>query len=404
MTRVLVVEVGDGLWGAQRYLLRLAPLLAERDVAGLLAAPEETATAQAWQTAGFPLVPFASPLDRSIRSAAGRIRPVPLVRELIRTVGHGVRLARVARREEIEVIHGNSHWNHLDAAIAGVLCGRPAILHLHEEVDPGASAVLRGIAVRLATQSIAVSDAVARQLPAWAGSRVVAVRNGVDIDRFTPGSADPNVRAQLTPTPTEPVALVMSRLDPKKGVDAAIRAVAAANAMGGVPVHLAIAGSGSLDKAHQESLRTLADERLGDRVRFLGARDDVVELLRASDLLIIASRLEGLPLSLLEAQACGVPAVAFPTAGIPEVLVDGRNGWLLSGPDEHELAVAIRALGDDPARRAELGANARWDAVAHSSLAGQADRVAWITRSVVESGAGRRRVRSLLRRRPLALD
>lgn len=404
MTRVLVVEVGDGLWGAQRYLLRLAPLLAARGVDGLLAAPAETATAQAWKDAGLPLVDFPSPLDRSIRTADGRIHPWPLVIELARTLRNGVRLARLARAEDVAVIHGNSHWNHLDAAIAGLLAGRPSVLHLHEEVDAGFASALRGVAVRLATQSIAVSDAVARQLPGWARARVVAVRNGVDIDRFTPGPADPAVRAELTDAPGEPLALVMSRLDPKKGVDAAIRAVAAANAMGGVPIHLAIAGAGSLDKDHQDGLRALATERLGTRCRFLGARDDVVDLLRASDVLIIASRLEGLPLSLLEAQACGVPAVAFPTAGIPEVLVDGRNGRLVSGPDEAELAVAIRAIGDDPVGRAAFATQARADAVEHSSLAGQADRIARITLGVAGSGAGRRRLRSLLRRRPLALD
>lgn len=403
VTRVLVVEVGDGLWGAQRYLLRLAPLLAARGVEGVLAAPASSATAEAWCAQGLPLAAFPSPLHRSIRDAQERVRPGPLVAEVVRTVRNAVRLARLARARDVQVIHGNSHWNHLDAAVAGLLSGRPAILHLHEEVDPGVSAILRGVAVRLATQSIAVSDAVARQLPGWARTRVVTVRNGVDVDRFTPGPPDPAVRGQLTARVDEPVALVMSRLDPKKGIDTAIRAVAAASDHGPARWHLAIAGAGSLDKDHQDALRRLAGEVLGDRARFLGSRDDVVELLRASDVLLIASRLEGLPLSLLEAQACGVPAVAFPTAGIPEVLVHERNGLLTTGTDEQELAEALGRLGADPDERARLGHRARLDVMEHSSLTGQADRVAEVTAAVARWGVGRGRVRGLLRRRPLEL-
>jgi hypothetical protein len=66
--------------------------------------------------------------------------------------------------------------------------------------------------------------------------------------------------------------------------------------------------------------------------------------------------------------------------------------------------VAIRAIGDDPAERTAFATQARADAVEHSSLAGQADRIARITRGVAESGAGRHRLRSLLRRRPLVFD
>lgn len=379
MTRVLVVEVGDGLWGAQRYLLRLAPLLRMRDFDTVLVAPLDSAMAAAWLDAGYRAIGFDTPVKRSIRAEDGRLALRLVAGEILRSLRNGIRLARIARRQRFDVIHGNSHWNHLDAALAGLFARRPVVLHLHEEVEPGIPTLMRGLVVRLATNSIAVSDAVGRQLPSWARRQVVTVRNGVDLTRFVPGPADPTIRAQLTADPEAPVALVMSRLDPKKGVDVAIRAVATANEGARRPIHLAIAGSGSLEKGYETELRALAAELLGDRARFVGVRQDVADVLRASDLLVIASVLEGLPLSLLEAQACAIPTVGVPTAGIPEVLVDGRNGLLMDGVDVTTLAEALRRLADDDAVRHRLGTQARTDAETNSSLAGQADQIARIT-------------------------
>lgn len=117
-------------------------------------------------------------------------------------------------------------------------------------------------------------------------------------------------------------------------------------------------------------------ELLGARVAFLGPRDDVPDLLREADALVLASSLEGLPLTVLEAQACGTPVVAYPTAGVPEVVAHGRTGLLARAGDVDDLAVQIAALARDPALRARLAQEGRERVVAESSLALQADRQA----------------------------
>ncbi len=87
---------------------------------------------------------------------------------------------------------------------------------------------------------------------------------------------------------------------------------------------------------------------LGDRVRLLGHRSDTVELLRAADVFLLPSTLEGLPLSVLEAQATRLPVVAAPTSGIPEVVADGETGFLVPAHDCSGYASRIRDLLRNP--------------------------------------------------------
>src|SRR5207249_10272590 len=92
-------------------------------------------------------------------------------------------------------------------------------------------------------------------------------------------------------------------------------------------------------------LQTLCND-LGvvDRIHFLGQREDIPDLLRAADILILPSTNEGLPLSVLEAQATKVPVLAAPTAGIPEVIADGETGFLIAADDAAGYANRMEEL------------------------------------------------------------
>jgi glycosyltransferase involved in cell wall biosynthesis len=372
--RVLIVEEGEGLWGAQRYLLRLAPLLQERGVDQVLAAPADSATAAAWRAAGRRHEVLPAPLDRSVRGEGGGISPALAVREVGRTAALSRKTAAIARRVGADVVHANSHWSHLEGVAAGRLARLPVVLHLHEENEADMIGRLRGLAVLAADASIAVSGAVARSLGGRAARRATVIRNGIDADALRPEPPKPSLRAQLTGgDPEAPVLLSLSRLDPRKGVDQLIRAVAA------LPedlsrTRLAIAGASSVEPEHGAHLHALAAELLGDRALFLGARDDVPDLLRAADALVLASSLEGLPLSVLEAQSCGTPVVAYPTAGIPEIVTDGQTGLLAAAGDPDDLARRLTELLRDGDLRAGLSARGRARVLAESTLQGQADQ------------------------------
>jgi len=147
--------------------------------------------------------------------------------------------------------------------------------------------------------------------------------------------------------------VTVARLDPRKNQALAIRAFAAARDGLG-PAHLLLAGEGRAEvRAGLEALA--ARLGIGDRVRLLGRRTDVPDLLGAADAFVLPSEFEGNPLTVMEAMAAGLPVVATAVGGVPELVQDGASGLLVPPGDEAALGSALRALATDPDRRAAMG-------------------------------------------------
>jgi len=98
---------------------------------------------------------------------------------------------------------------------------------------------------------------------------------------------------------------------------------------------------------------------LGDRMHFLGWRDDVPEVIAAADIVVLPSWSEGLPLAVLEAMACGKPVVATPVGGVARAVVEGKTGLLVPPGKPGRLAAAISRLLQDPVEAARMGAEGR---------------------------------------------
>jgi glycosyltransferase involved in cell wall biosynthesis len=116
---------------------------------------------------------------------------------------------------------------------------------------------------------------------------------------------------------------------------------------------LLLAGSGPLQGQIQQLAETLG---VSSRVRFLGLRTDVPDLLSAADAFVLASQWEGAPISILEAAAASRPVVATAVGGIGELVLEGRTGWLV--PPRHDAALGramALAMGTVPEVRAEMG-------------------------------------------------
>jgi glycosyltransferase involved in cell wall biosynthesis len=179
-----------------------------------------------------------------------------------------------------------------------------------------------------------VADAVVEALGCV---RPKVVLNGVDTARFVPGNRAAARRALGLPQDM-PIVGVAARLEPVKGVDVAIGALARMDRR----AILAIAGTGS----QQETLRQLAAAlNVADRVLFLGHVDEMSRFYAALDVLCLSSRAEGLPLSLLEAQATGVPVVASAVGGVPAATCP-RSGRLVPSEDVAGFAAALDAVLD----------------------------------------------------------
>lgn len=147
--------------------------------------------------------------------------------------------------------------------------------------------------------------------------------------------------------------LFVGRLRIRKGVEVLLEALALLRRQGRDP-RLLVAGDGE----HREALEAKAEElALGDAVTFLGRCDAarVRSLLGRCRALVVPSIYEGMPLVVLEAMEAGTPVVASRVSGIPEVVVDGRTGWLVAPEDRRALARALAQLLDDPEEGAERG-------------------------------------------------
>jgi L-malate glycosyltransferase len=203
---------------------------------------------------------------------------------------------------------------------------------------------------------VTVSEAVARHIAedeAVPKERITTIYNGVE---FQPARRQrAQVRTELGIPEDQVVGIIVARMDDRKGHETLLRAMAILHreTASVTPLTVLMAGDGE-QRAKFERLAQEGGLRPDD-VRFLGFRDDVPDLLAASDLFLLPSLTEGLPLSLLEAMSHGLPSIATPVGGIPELLTPGRHGILVPAKDTAALADALRSLSGDANLRRSYG-------------------------------------------------
>jgi glycosyltransferase involved in cell wall biosynthesis len=214
---------------------------------------------------------------------------------------------------------------------------------------------------------------------------IIAVPNAVDMDRFHPG--DRNLAKQKVGAPRNILLiLLVANLASHKGHETGIRAAAILKEKG-VNAWLWFAGIERGDSLeYTERLKTLCGELgVADRVRFLGQRNDVPELLRAADCVILPSTAEGLPLSILEAQATKVPVLAAPTAGIPEIIIDEKTGILVRADDFNGYAHHLQRILNNPVLYSQIAETAYSYILREHSWKTYIDRVCGIYQSVTNN-------------------
>lgn len=187
-----------------------------------------------------------------------------------------------------------------------------------------------------------------------ADGKVRVVRNGIDLERFTPDGVPPWTPLRL---------LCVARLVEKKGIPVLVEACAQLRDRG-VDFRLDIVGKGMLRPAIE---RLIKEHRLGDLIHLAGplTQLEVRERYRKAHVFVLPcivgsdGNRDGLPVSIVEALASGLPVVSTPVTGIPEVLSHERNGLLVPSADAGALADAIGRLAADRALYERLRANAR---------------------------------------------
>lgn len=348
-TKILYVITKANWGGAQRYVYDLATAAKEagNDVA-VIADGGGGLLTEKLAAADIRIIPLAL---RQHRTFIGDLLTFNSLFSLI----------RIFREERPDIVHVNSAKAGGLGALAARIARVPFIVftaHGWEFNAPRNALSKIGIrlfswlTVRLAHQTIAVSEAIRRDVRRWPGigRRITVIPNGIDCP--LPLSRE-EARATLSPHGVGKYWVGMiSELNPTKRVADAIRAFSII-----VPKHpeaiLIVLGEGRERDRLEGLIREL---HLGDNISLLGFRDDAPSLLKAFDLFVHASSSEALGYAILEAGCAALPVVATRVGGISEIIPDDDHGLLVRPLDPEALATAIESLMDDPRRAAELGA------------------------------------------------
>lgn len=333
--RVLHVIRANGLSGAERHLAQLVSDLRDFDW---------TTDVLVATTAPHRISAFTALLKKGGASVAVMRTPLDVSPRL------GLALAGVLRGRDHDVVH--SHLVHADwhTGLVGLLGHRPALISTKHNHDPfrmsQAFRLPERTWIRRSQATIAISGSLADFVERWSGLRPVVVHYGL-----RPGPPPPPVPRHHNGRRF----LAVGRLERQKGFDVLIEAVASASAIG-ADVRVDICGDGSQRSMLQAHIEHCG---VGDRVRLLGQRDDVQQLMLGADALVHPARWEGFGLVLLEAMRAGLPVISTRVGAIPEVVADQHSGILVEPDNVSALAASMARLADDDGLLTRLGASGR---------------------------------------------
>ncbi len=270
-----------------------------------------------------------------------------------------LRLAEVVRSEGIDVVHAHQYtpfFYGLTARLRGPR--RPIVFTEHGRHQPDYPRRKRMIVNRLLLSRrdrvVGVGAAVRDALVANEGlprDRVGVLYNGIDVDAFSAASDRASARTALGAAPGELTLLQVARLDYLKDHATAVRTLARVVAQR-PEARLVLVGDGPERPAVEAAARAAG---VDGKVRWLGTRHDVARLLPGADVFLLTSLSEGIPLTVLEAMAAGLPIVATDVGGLAEVVAHGDTGFLAPARDDEALAGLVLRLADDADLRRRMG-------------------------------------------------
>lgn len=343
-TRVLWLIKGLGVGGAERLLERAVPYL-DRD-------------RYDYQVAYF--LPWKDALVPTF--AAGGIPVHCLHHRTPADLGVFGRLIALLRRERIDLVHAHSPVPAVMARLCRRWAGVRWLVYTEHNVPSRYGIVTRSLnagTYRMNDAVIAVSQEVAARVQPYVRGgrpRLQAIANAVDVDMFADLRVSrEQVRREFGFAPDAPMVINVANLTPKKGHTHLL--AAAKRVLERRPeARFLCVGQGPLaDELAAEAKR----HHLNGQLVFTGFRADATTLMAASDVFVLSSLHEGLPVSLLEAMALARPQVVTRVGGVPEVVVDGETGVLVDPENPAALADSILGVLGDPARAQRMGEAAR---------------------------------------------
>jgi len=341
--KILHMISSGGMYGAEAVILNMTRTLNERSHRSMLAVfsnssnpnlqLHENATKEGIESY---LIPCSGQIDR---------KAITIIREL-------------AQRTGTDVAHAHGYKADIYAYFALRASRVSLVSTCHNWLDNDWKTSIYGILDRLILRSyaqvVAVSEDVRQRLlnSGVKANKVSLIRNGIDLRPFDRASTV--LRRELGWDAYQIVGVV-GRLSIEKGIDIFLRS--AARVLAHSPeTKFVVAGDGP-DRAELEAL--IDELGIRDHARLLGRCDDMPALYASLDIMVSASRREGLPIAILEGMASRLPLVATAVGAVPTLIQDGRTGVLVPAENPELLAEKILELLRDPASRKQLGSAAR---------------------------------------------
>jgi glycosyltransferase involved in cell wall biosynthesis len=272
-------------------------------------------------------------------------------------------MARVVRREKVDVIHSHLPMQNFYSCLVGTLTRRKTVATYHGAIELAQARGMRGAiqfgGVRIASDAVVVvCDHVSRMLQqiGFSAGKITRIYNGISPDRFCV-SGDGRLKRELQLRNGTKLVGTVANVRQTKGYEFLIQA--ARRVLDTSPdTRFVAVGDVDPDLA-PPLLDSIERLNLKDRFHFLGFRSDVPELLSEFDVFVLPSTSEGFPLVALEAMAAARPIVMTRSGGPEEIIEDGRTGFLVPAADSSALAEKICELLHDPNRAKELARMAR---------------------------------------------
>jgi glycosyltransferase involved in cell wall biosynthesis len=268
------------------------------------------------------------------------------------------RLQQLVDQEGIDLVHAQLQYATVFGGLLRQRTGIPMVVTRHLITDDehhwrerARNWVERWIIRRYASCVVTVSDAAQdyyAKLVKLPPERFQTIYNGINLEAVQQPVDKQSLREKLGLPTDRPIIMMVGVMRPGKGHNVLIEASRQIN-----DAWFVLVGDGS----ERERLMEQAAD-LEDRVRFLGQRMDVAELLRAADIFALPSDSEALPTVLIEAGAAGLPSVASRVGGCPEVVIDGEGGIIIPPRNPQALAAALRDLLDHPDKAHQMGKKA----------------------------------------------
>jgi glycosyltransferase involved in cell wall biosynthesis len=280
--------------------------------------------------------------------------PVAWVGEKPSRMLRSLRVINELRRKPPRIVHSQHFYTNLYAVAAARALRSREIGAIRNDVwseirENGP--ILGRLSLRAPSTLAANSRAAIRNATECgvAASRLHFLPNVVDTDRFRP--------SRSIPCTQEIAILAAGRIVAQKRHDRLLRVMARVREQSNVPVRLLIAGDGPLRSSIEEQAAGMG--LLPDSLAFLGAVADLAPVYQAADIFLLTSDHEGTPNVVLEAMACGLPVVATGVGGVPEILQDGIDGFLVPPSEEDLMVQRLLTLIEGKDRRIAFGDAAR---------------------------------------------